>query len=41
MMDGCLKEWANWVTVMAEFFAEMLLTVLKSHVPASVPYELW
>jgi hypothetical protein len=40
MMEGWLKEWANCVTVMAEFAAAMLLIVLSSHVPAWVPYEL-
>jgi len=34
MMDGWLKEWANWLTVMAEFEPATLLTVLKSQVPA-------
>jgi len=34
MMDGWLKEWANWVTVMAELAAATLRTVLYSQVPA-------
>ena len=37
MMEGWLKEWVNWETVMAGLAAATLLTSLKSQVADWVP----
>lgn len=37
MIDGWLKEWVNWVTVMAELAAATVLTWLNNQVAAWVP----